>query len=164
MNMLERHIDVLRDFRAGSDSTDQFTAPMRRVGVKKSNPELARDCIDPLQEARKRWPACRIDGLPRTGFLIPEIHSVVGSILADKIEFLYPFLDQMPYFGFDGFHRAASMPSAHLGDDAEAARVIASLSDLHVGKMRRCKPEPRSRVIRDVAGLSRDQIEWSAAG
>ena len=41
VDVLQRHVHVARDFRAFGDGPDQFIRPMRRMGVKQSNPKIA---------------------------------------------------------------------------------------------------------------------------
>src|SRR5437762_1286489 len=51
------------------------------------------------------------------------------------------------------------MASAHARNDAETARVIAALRDLHVGKMPRCQAKTGGAEIRNVTrtGMDVDQ-------
>jgi hypothetical protein len=48
------------------------------------------------------------------------------------------------------------MAAAHPGDDAEAARVVAALGDLHVGEVARGEAEARGLVVGDVDGAGGD--------
>ena len=89
----------------------------------------------------------------------PEIHAVIGRVLADQIDFLYSFADERADLSDDAFDGAAAMPAAHLRDDAESARVIAALGDLDVRGMRRGETETRGVVIGNVRGGCRDKIE-----
>ena len=105
---------------------------MRRMRVEQAHPEIARHLLDLAQQGRQREPARRIDRLARPGLLLPQIHAVVGRVLADEIDLLHALRDQRAHFRQHGSRRAAAMPAAHLRDDAEAAGMIAALRDLEI--------------------------------
>ena len=69
IDMLQRHIDVARDFVALRDRFDQLIAPMRRMRVEQAHPEIAFDFLDLAQQRRQRRAARRIDRLARPGLL-----------------------------------------------------------------------------------------------
>ena len=73
--------------------------------------------------------AGRIHLLPRAGFLLPQVHAVVGCVLRDEIDLLYAFGHERANFRHDAFDRPRTMPPAHLRDHAERARMIAALGD-----------------------------------
>src|SRR6266540_2017921 len=55
--MLQRNIDVASDFVASRDGVDKFIAPMRRVRIKQTHPEVPLGFLDFAKKAGKRWPA-----------------------------------------------------------------------------------------------------------
>ncbi len=92
--MLQRHVDVARDFAALRDRLDQFVAPMRRMRVEQAHPEIALDFLDLAKQRRERRAARRIDRLARPGFRRPQVHPVIGRVLADQVDFLHAFRDE----------------------------------------------------------------------
>src|SRR6266513_1936294 len=75
VDMLQRDVDVTRHVPAFGNSGDQLVAPVRRMGVKESDPKVALDFFDFAQEPGQREPASGIDRLARTAFFLPQIHS-----------------------------------------------------------------------------------------
>ena len=69
IDMLQRHVDVARDFATLRDRLDQLVAPMRRMRVEQAHPEIAFDIFDLAQKRRQRRPARGIDRLARSGLL-----------------------------------------------------------------------------------------------
>ena len=124
---------------------------MRRMGVKKSHPEVAFDLFDLAEQRRQGRAARRIDGLTWTRFFGPEIHSVVSRILADQVNLPNTFGDERPNFGKNRFGRAAAMFAAHLRNDAKTARVVAAFGDLEKYGMSRSEAKTRGIVIWNVS-------------
>src|SRR6186713_672632 len=88
----------------------------------------------------------------------PQVQSVVGRILRNEIQLLYPIGQQGLGLGHNIALLSAAMRATHAWNDAEAARMIAALGNLHVGEMARREPKARRFVIGDVNG-SRGDIE-----
>ena len=65
----------------------------------------------------------------------PTIHAEVGGVLGNKEEFFDSFGDELFRFTSDGLDGAATVLAAHLGNDAEGARVITTLGDFDVGEV-----------------------------
>src|SRR5271166_2944444 len=63
VDVLERHVDVTGNLVALGDGPDQLTAPVRRVRVKKPNPEITFELLKLPQKRGKRGPARGINGL-----------------------------------------------------------------------------------------------------
>src|SRR5439155_17896050 len=82
----------------------------------------------------------------------PQIHPVIGRILADQVDFADAFAHQSTNFGENRFWRSAAMLAAHLRNYAKTARVIAAFGNFYVSEMRRRKPETRRIVIGNVSG------------
>ena len=99
-----------RPCRHSRNRLDQFIAPMRRMGVKQSDPEIRPRFFQSRARARPSvGPASGIDRLTRSGFFRPQIHSVIGRVLADQIDFAHSFGHKRANFGKHRFGRAAAM-------------------------------------------------------
>src|SRR5581483_8627734 len=70
--------------------------------------------------------------------------------LGNQVQFLHSIRNELPRLLRNVRLRPAAVRTAHARDDAKAARMIASLRNLHVGKMPRREPEPWCRKIRNV--------------
>src|SRR5436190_16617758 len=132
LNVLEGHVDVPRNLIALGDRVDQFPAPMGRMGVEQPDPKIALDRLNVSEQRRKSRSPRRIDRLARPRFRLPQIHSVIGRVLADQVDLLNPFCDQRPNLSENRARRAAAMPSAHLRNYAKTAGMIASFRDLEI--------------------------------
>src|SRR6266542_1359573 len=150
--MLQRNIDVASDLVAPRDGVDKFIAPMRRVRIKQTHPEVPLDFLNFAKKAGKRWAARRVHWLTGSGLRCPKIHPVIGRVLADQINLANTFADESPNFRQHRLWRTAAVLPAHLWNHAKTARMIAALCNLYVGGMRGRKPEARSIVIRNVSG------------
>src|SRR6266581_4353276 len=137
IDVLQRDVDVSRDVTAFGDGGDQFVAPVCRMSVKQSNPKFAVDFFNLAQERGQCQPPRGIDRLTRTGFFGPQIHPVIGRVLADQIDFARSFAHKRTNLGEDRFRSAAAVTPAHLRDDAKSARMIAPLGDLQISRVRR---------------------------
>jgi hypothetical protein len=51
--MLERHVHVTSDLWAFRDGSDEIVCPMGRVGIEKSDPEVAGDLVQISEEGRE---------------------------------------------------------------------------------------------------------------
>ena len=156
MNVLEGHVDVADHLRIAGDGGDHVVAPVSGMGVEQANPELARDGAERVEQGGQPGSPRLVDRLARTGFLLPEIHAVVGGVLADEVDLLHARGDEtldLPDHRLDG---AAAVATAHPGDDAEGAGVIASLGDLHIGGVRGGEADTGRVVVGDVGGSPGD--------
>ena len=125
---------------------------MRRVRVKQANPEFAFDLLNLTEQRDQRRSTSRIHRLTRSPFGLPQIHSVVRSVLTDQVDFAHTFADECTDFRQHRFRFPATMLAAHLWNHAKTARMIAALGNLHVSGMRRSKSETRCVVIGNVRG------------
>ncbi len=62
--------------------------------------------------------------------ILAQIEPVIGGVLRNEVQFLHPVLQQRLGLRYHVRLSPAAVTAAHLGDNAEAARVIASLGDL----------------------------------
>src|SRR4029077_5629267 len=149
-DVLKWNIDVTRDLVAAGDGFYQLIAPMGRMGVKQAHPKFAFDHLN----FAKQFGECRsprgIDWLARAGFFRPQIHPVIGRVLADQIDLAHSFSHQSANLSDDRLDVATTMPAAHLWYDAEAARMIAALGDFYISRVRRRQPKPGCVVIGNI--------------
>src|SRR5205823_13573279 len=82
IDVLKRDVDITRNVVALGDGCDQFVAPVCRMSVKQSDPKFAVDFFNLAQERGQCQSSRRIDRLTRTGFFDPQIHPVIGGVLA----------------------------------------------------------------------------------
>src|SRR5262245_18275755 len=159
--MVQGDIDVARNFVALRNGFNEFIAPMCRVRIKQAHPEVALDMLDFAKKAGKSWAACRVHWLTGSGLRRPEIHSIIGRVLADQIDLANAFANESPNFGQHRFWRATAVFAAHLCNYAKTTRMIAAFGNLYVGGMRGRKPEARRIVIWNVSGprFSKRKIE-----
>src|SRR5882724_7455747 len=125
---------------------------MRRMRVKQPHPEFAFDFLNFPKQRCERRPTSRINRLARTCLARPQVHPVIGRILADQVDFADAFAHQSANFGENRFRKSAAMLAAHLRNYAKTARVIAAFGNFYVSEMRRCKPETGRIVIGNVSG------------
>jgi hypothetical protein len=91
--MLQGNIDVARNLVTMRDGVDEFVAPVRRVGVEKAHPEVALDLLNFAKKSGQCWAMCRVHWLTGSGLRCPQVHSVIGSVLADQIDLANAFPD-----------------------------------------------------------------------
>src|SRR6202165_193605 len=127
--------------------------------VKQSHPKFAVDFLNLAQEGRQRWTTRFINRLARALLFYPQLHSVIGRILADQIDFAPAFRDKAANFGKHRIDRSAAMFSAHLRDHAKTARMIATFGDFYIGRVRRRKAKARRVVIGNVTGARSDKVK-----
>ena len=156
VDVLERNVHVARDLFAFGDGLDEFVRPMRRMRVKQANPEIA---LERIQFAQQRADRRGIGGerfggggkflrrRNRAAVVRAQIESVISRVLRNQIDLLHAVGDERLRFLDDVRLRAAAMRAAHPRNDAEAARMIAALGDLQIGKMFRRQAEARRLEI-----------------
>ena len=159
MDVLEGHIDVAGCVGIAGDRGDQVVAPMSGVSVQKSHPEFAADLPDLIEKMNERGATGGIDRLSGPGLLFPKIHAVVGSILADKVDFLHALGNKAANLANNRIQRAAAMATAHLRNNTKTARMVAAFRDFDIDRVVRCETKSRRGKIWDIAGLWRHQIE-----
>jgi hypothetical protein len=82
----------------------------------------------------------------------PQIEPVIGRVLRNQVQLLHAIGDELPRFLHDVRLAAAAMRAAHPRDDAETARMIAPLGNLHIREMIRRQSKPGRIERRDVIG------------
>ena len=91
VDMLQRHVDILSlllSWRRLLASALYSNAPDE---CREAAPKNLPDSFDPLQQTSQSGATRRVDRLSRPCLLIPEIHPIVGGILADQIDLLHSF-------------------------------------------------------------------------
>ena len=161
VDVLERHVDIPGDLRAFGNGPDQLVGPVGRVGVEQADPEVALQRVQLAQQRAQRGGIDRqglrgrLEALRRRNgpaVVGPQVEAVVGRILRDEVQLAHAVGDQGLGLGHDVGLSPAPVRSAHPRDDAEAARMIAALGDLHIGEVLRRETEPRGLELRDVVG------------
>ena len=134
--MLQRHVDVLDDLVLARDRVEDRVGHGRGVRVHHADPAEAVDGAEsPQQEGQAVAQA--------------EVEAVARRVLGDQHDLLHTPRGQRPGLRHDVLDRPAAMQAAQRRDDAEGARVVAALADLHVGEMRRGRQDAGGRVIVD---------------
>ena len=158
-DVLEGDIDVASDLGGIGDGADEFVAPVGWVGVEETDPEVAFDGIEGADERGETFAFGAIDGAAWVrADVFPFIHAEVGGVLADEIDFADTGLDELGDLADDAVLGAAAVAAADAGDDAERAGVVAALGDFDVGGVSRREAEAGRVVVRDVFGLTSDEI------
>src|SRR5690606_22315240 len=121
------------------DGLDELIAPVRRMGVEETDPEITLDGVQLAEEGGERGAAGGVNRCARIRALLPGIHAEKRRVLRDEIELLDAFLDELACLGDDTLNGAAAVAAANLRDDTEGAGVVTALGDLDVGKMLRRK-------------------------
>ena len=81
-----------------------------------------------------------------------EVFTVTGGVLADEGDFRDALRDELVGLGDDGFKAAGAELAAEIGDDAEAAGMVASLGDLDVGGGTGRGAEARGVFVVEILG------------
>src|ERR1700740_1348909 len=85
IDMLQRDVYVLRHLRIRCDRVHELVAPVRWMRVQKPDPKLAIDSSQTIEQSRQGWSTTRVDRLTRPCLGRPQIHSVIGGVLADQV-------------------------------------------------------------------------------
>jgi len=139
--VLQRHVEIFGDGIVPRDGLQQARRHLVGIGVEEAQP---------LQSGQHGH------GVKQRGetVLQPEIFAVAGSVLADQGDLAHALRYKSLGLGDDGFHRPRAELAAQLGDDAEAAGVVASLGDLDVGRRSRRSQNARRLVAVEILGQS----------
>ena len=134
---------------------------MRRMGVKQADPEIA---LERIQLAQQRANGRGIGGKRsgrggkffrrRNGAAVirAQIEAVISRVLRNQVQLLHAVGNQRLGLGHDVRLLPAAMRTAHPGNDAKAARMIAALGDFDVGEVPGREAEPRRGEIGDEGG------------
>ena len=119
--VLQRHVEVFADVVVAGDGFEQAAGDAVGIGVEEAQPAEALDCGRGVEESGE-------------AVFEAEVFAVTGGVLADEGDFPDAVRDELLGFGDDGFEAAGAEFAAEVGDDAEAAGVVAALGDLDVGR------------------------------
>ena len=134
------------------------------MGVEQADPELPGNSGKGVEQGGKPRSPRRVDRLPRPGFFLPEIHPVVGGVLANEVDLFHAGGDEPLDLLHHRLNRAAPVTPSHPRNDAEGTGVIAPLGDLYIGRMGGRETHPRRIIIRDVSGAAGDLDERFLTG
>jgi hypothetical protein len=109
------------------------------IGVEEAQPLEVRDGGEAVEELREP-------------VFDAEVFAVASCVLTDEGELANAGGDQALGFGDDRFETAGAKLAAELRDDAEAAGMVASLSDLDVGRGAGSGENARRLVVIEVGG------------
>src|SRR6266568_2436268 len=124
---------------------------MRRMRIKQAHPKFTFDPLNIAKQTSESGSLRRVNRLTRSRFLPPQIHPVIGRILADQINLAHAFADESPNFCNDRLRSPAAVFSPHLRNHAKTARMITTLRDLYVSEMGWRKPKAGRVVIGNVS-------------
>ena len=108
--------------------------------------------VEEAQPLEVRRSAARRSRSRASPSLSAEVFAVASCVLTDEGELANAGGDQALGFGDDRFETAGAKLAAELRDDAEAAGMVASLSDLDVGRGAGSGENARRLVVVEVGG------------
>ena len=109
------------------------------IGVEEAQPAEVRDAGEPVEEGGE-------------AVLQAEIFAVAGGVLADERDLARAAGDEGFGFGDDGLETPGAELAAQVGNDAEAAGVVAALGDFDVGRRARRGEEPWGLFVIKIRG------------
>src|SRR3954454_5310640 len=115
-----------------SDRVQQLLGDPIGICVKKA---------DPLWQVR--WNLRQPGEQVCEAMLHSEIFAVARRVLANEVQFTNPHAKHPSRFVDNAFETTATELATELRDHAERAGMIASLGDLDVGRVLRCRENPR---------------------
>ena len=119
--MLQRHVEILADVIVLGDGREQAPCDAVGVGIEEAQPAQA---FNPRERVEQQGEAV----------LDAEIFAVAGGVLADEGEFADAGGYKLAGFGDHGIKSSRAKLAAQVGNDAEAARMVAALGDFDVGR------------------------------
>src|SRR5690606_37248014 len=128
--VLQGHIDVLADFRVGSDRLQKLFVESTRIEIMKANPAYPFHFGNAVQKGGE-------------GRRSIQIHSVVAGVLSDQDHLPHPLRSQLLHLAHNAFDASAAKRSAHDGDTAKSAGVVTPLGNFDMGKMAGSQPLSR---------------------
>ena len=137
--VLQRDVDVGTDVFVGGDGFEETTCDFIGVRVEKTDPAKIFNCGQLLQQNGE-------------SFLQAEIFAVTSRVLADKRNLADAAASQALSLCDDRLKSPGTEFAAQLGNDAEAARVIAALGNLDVGGVARRREDARGAVVVEIVG------------
>ena len=140
--VLDRHVDVLGDFRLAGNRVDQLVRKDARIGVVQSNPSHVHLAKSPQKLVQL--------GATR------QVMAEGGEILSDQVQLDRARSGQIRGLGDDVRDRSGALSASQLGDDAEGAGVVAALRNFQVRGEARKRVDPRRLGIVDVFRIGDD--------
>ena len=148
--VLQRDVEVLGDGVVAGDGFEQARGDLVGIGVEEAQPFEAGERREGFEESGEVGAS---EGGGGIGTLDPahvamrlrheratreslcaEVFAVAGGVLADEGDLAHALGDEVFGLGDDGLQAARTELAAQLGDDAEAAGVVAAFGDLDVGR------------------------------
>ena len=133
--VLQRHVEVGNDLRAGGDLVDEAIGEMDRVEIHEPDPLDPVDLLEFFEQFHEPG-------------LAVEVHSVVGRVLRDDHQFLHAVGGQFLGLADHLLDRLGGVLAPHLRDRTEGAGAVAALGDLEVGHVPRRDPHAAGVVER----------------
>ena len=149
--VLQRHVDVGTNIVVGGDRLQQSSGDFVGISVKEANPLQAVDASELFQQQSE-------------AVFQSEIFAVAGCVLSDERDFAHAGLRQSFGFGDHGFETPRAKLSAKLGNDAEAAGMIAAFGDFDIGGGSRRGQHARRVVVVKIVGQVGDGAVPGIAG
>ena len=136
--MLEGHVEIGNDLRAGRDLVDEAIGEVDRIEIHQADPLDAVHLLEFVEQFHEPG-------------LAVEVHPVVGGVLRDDHQFLHAVGGEFTGLANHLLDRLGGMLAPHLGNRAEGAGAVAALGDLEVGHVPRCDPHA-ARVVEGAGG------------
>ena len=124
--MLQRDVNVLDDLVDARDGVDEFGRKVRRIAVEQPNPAETGQLCERVQEIGEAPPV-----------LLAPVAPVLVRVLGDQVDLAHAALDEPFRLSQRDVERLGAELAAEARDRAERARVIASLRDAEVRRVRR---------------------------
>ena len=136
--VLQRHVEVGDDLRAGSDLVDEAIGEVDRVEVHQADPLDAVHLLELIEQFHEPG-------------LAVEVHAVIGRVLRDDHQLLHAVGGEFAGLADHLLDRLGGVLAPHLRDRAEGAGAVAALGDLEVGHVPRRDPHA-ARVVESAGG------------
>ena len=152
--MLQGNVNVRTNVVVGCDRLEKSARDFVGICVEEANPPQAFDVRELFQQRGQ-------------AIFQSKVLAVTGGVLSDERDFADAGLRQSLGLGDDRFETPRAKLSPKLGNDAEAAGMIAAFGDLNVGRRARRGQNARGVIVVKVIGqigdgaISRIAIEAS---
>ena len=135
--MLQRHVEIFADVVVLRDRIEQTPRNPIWIGVKEPQPTQALDAGELVEQRRKP-------------ILNPQILAIAGRILPDQRDLLHSACHQSLRLGNYRLKAPRAKFSAQVGNDAEAARMIAAFRDLDIRRCASGRQEARRVFVVEI--------------
>ena len=113
---LHRQVDMIAELGQITEAIDEFIGQILGMGGDETHPLQPGDVFDPAQQFGERD--------------LPRFFTTVGiDVLTNEGNFAHTLFDQLHYLGQNFAVGAADLAAAHVGHDAVAAEIVATLND-----------------------------------